>query len=104
MTTDRLHYKLQTHPLVREGAPRQRAKQLYGKRKEKQKSTAATTATITTAATTAKTATITTASTTITTTAATTNYYYYYYYHSRLEEPHMRVKYGRELCGTCTRE
>jgi hypothetical protein len=33
MTTDRLHYKLQTRPLVREGAPRQRAKQFSGKRK-----------------------------------------------------------------------
>jgi hypothetical protein len=30
--------KLQTHPLVREGCPRQRAKQLSGKRKEKEKS------------------------------------------------------------------
>jgi hypothetical protein len=35
LTTDRLHYKLQTLPLVREGASRQRAKQLSGKRKEK---------------------------------------------------------------------
>jgi hypothetical protein len=38
LTTDRLHYKLQTRPLVREGAPRRRAKQFSGKRKEKQKS------------------------------------------------------------------
>jgi hypothetical protein len=37
-TTDRLHYKLQTRPLVREGAPRRKAKQLSGKRKEKVKS------------------------------------------------------------------
>jgi hypothetical protein len=37
LTTDRLHYKLQTCPLVREGAPRQIAKQLSGKRKEKKK-------------------------------------------------------------------
>jgi hypothetical protein len=27
LTTDRLHYKLQTRPLVRKGAPRQRTKQ-----------------------------------------------------------------------------
>jgi hypothetical protein len=38
LTTDRLHYKLQTRPLVREGAPRRRLKQLSGKRKEKAKS------------------------------------------------------------------
>jgi hypothetical protein len=38
LTTDRLHYKLQTRPLVREGAPRQRAKQMSGIRKEKDKS------------------------------------------------------------------
>jgi hypothetical protein len=38
LTTDRLHYKLQTRPLVREGAPRRTAKQLSGKRKEKVKS------------------------------------------------------------------
>jgi hypothetical protein len=38
LTTDRLHYKLQIRPLVREGAPRRRAMQLSGKRKEKQKS------------------------------------------------------------------
>jgi hypothetical protein len=38
LTTDRLHYKLQTRPLVRESAPRRRAKQLSGKRKEKEKS------------------------------------------------------------------
>jgi hypothetical protein len=35
LTTDSLHEKLQTRPLVREGAPRLRAKQLSGKRKEK---------------------------------------------------------------------
>jgi hypothetical protein len=33
LTTDRLHYKLQSRPLVREGAPSRRAKQLSGKRK-----------------------------------------------------------------------
>jgi hypothetical protein len=38
LTTDRLHYKLHTRPLVREGAPRRRGKQLSGKRKEKEKS------------------------------------------------------------------
>jgi hypothetical protein len=38
LITDRLHYKLQTHPLVREDAPRGRANQLSGKRKEKEKS------------------------------------------------------------------
>jgi hypothetical protein len=38
LAADRLHYKLQTHPLVREGVPRQWAKQLSGKRKEKEKS------------------------------------------------------------------
>jgi hypothetical protein len=38
LTTDRLHYKLQTSPLVREGVPRQRAKQFSCKRKEKVKS------------------------------------------------------------------
>jgi hypothetical protein len=37
LTTDRLHYKLQTRPLTREGAPRRRAKQFSGKRKEKSK-------------------------------------------------------------------
>jgi hypothetical protein len=37
LTTGRLHYKLQTGPLVREGAPRRRAKQLSSKRKEKEK-------------------------------------------------------------------
>jgi hypothetical protein len=37
LTTGTLHYKLQIRPLVREGAPRQRAKQLPGKRKEKDK-------------------------------------------------------------------
>jgi hypothetical protein len=35
-TTDRLHYKSKTRPLVREGAPR--VKQFSGKRKEKVKS------------------------------------------------------------------
>jgi hypothetical protein len=38
LTTDRLHYKLQTHPLIGESATRQRANQLSGKRKEKEKS------------------------------------------------------------------
>jgi hypothetical protein len=38
LTTDRLHYKLQTNPLVREAAPRRRTKELSGKRKEKEKS------------------------------------------------------------------
>jgi hypothetical protein len=38
LTTDRLHYKLQTRHLVREGAPRRRTNQLSGKRKEKEKS------------------------------------------------------------------
>jgi hypothetical protein len=38
LTTDRFHYKLQTRPLVREGAPRRRATQFSGKRKEKVKS------------------------------------------------------------------
>jgi hypothetical protein len=38
LTTDRLHYKLQTRPLVREGATRRRAKQLSDKRNEKVKS------------------------------------------------------------------
>jgi hypothetical protein len=33
LTTDRLHYKLLTRPLVREGVRRRRAKQLSGKRK-----------------------------------------------------------------------
>jgi hypothetical protein len=37
LTTVRLHYKLQTHPLVREDTPRRRAKQLSSKRKEKEK-------------------------------------------------------------------
>jgi hypothetical protein len=37
LTTDRLHCKLQTRPLVRHGAPRRRAKQLSSKRKEKEK-------------------------------------------------------------------
>jgi hypothetical protein len=35
LTTDRLHYKLQTCPLVREGASRRRAKQMSGKRMKK---------------------------------------------------------------------
>jgi hypothetical protein len=34
-TTDRLYYKLHTRPLVREGAPRRRSKQLSGKKEEK---------------------------------------------------------------------
>jgi hypothetical protein len=38
LNTDRLHYTLQIGPLVREGAPRQRAKQFSSKRKEKIKS------------------------------------------------------------------
>jgi hypothetical protein len=37
LTTDRLQYKLQIHPLVREGAQRRSAKQFSGKRKEKVK-------------------------------------------------------------------
>jgi hypothetical protein len=37
LTAQRLHYKLQTRPLVREGAPRRRTKQFSGKRKEKVK-------------------------------------------------------------------
>jgi hypothetical protein len=35
LTTDRLHYKEQTRPLVSEGAPRRRAEQLCGTRKGK---------------------------------------------------------------------
>jgi hypothetical protein len=38
LATDRLQYKLQTRPLVREGAPIRRTKQFSGKRKEKEKS------------------------------------------------------------------
>jgi hypothetical protein len=38
LATDRLHYKSQIHPLVREGAQRRGAKQFSGKRKEKVKS------------------------------------------------------------------
>jgi hypothetical protein len=38
VATDRLHYKLQTRPLVREGAPRIAAKKLACKRKENKKS------------------------------------------------------------------
>jgi hypothetical protein len=37
LTTDRLHYKLQTCSLVRKNAPRRRAKQFSSKRKEKVK-------------------------------------------------------------------
>jgi hypothetical protein len=37
LTTDILHYKLQTRPLVREGVPRRRAKQLLGEKKGKRK-------------------------------------------------------------------
>jgi hypothetical protein len=33
LTTNRVHYKLQTRPLVREGDPRLRAKQFFGERK-----------------------------------------------------------------------
>jgi hypothetical protein len=35
LTTDRLQYNLQTRPLVREGAPRRRVKQLSGKKRKK---------------------------------------------------------------------
>jgi hypothetical protein len=35
LITDRLHYKLQTRPLVSDGAPKRKAKQFSGKRKEK---------------------------------------------------------------------
>jgi hypothetical protein len=35
LTTDGLHYELQTCPLVREGVPIRRTKQFSGKRKEK---------------------------------------------------------------------
>jgi hypothetical protein len=38
LTIDRLHYKLQTRSLVRQGAPRLRTKQFSDKRKEKVKS------------------------------------------------------------------
>jgi hypothetical protein len=38
LTTDRLHHKLQTRPLVREDAPRRIAKQFSGKSKESVKS------------------------------------------------------------------
>jgi hypothetical protein len=38
LTTDRLHYKLHTRSLVREGVPRRGAKQLSGKRNGKEKS------------------------------------------------------------------
>jgi hypothetical protein len=38
LTTDRLQYKSQARPLVRDGAPRRRAKQLSGKIKGKVKS------------------------------------------------------------------
>jgi hypothetical protein len=38
LPTDRLHHKLQTRPLFREGAPRRRAKQFSEKREEKVKS------------------------------------------------------------------
>jgi hypothetical protein len=38
LNTDRLHYKLQTRLITREGAPRRRTKQFSGKRKEKVKS------------------------------------------------------------------
>jgi hypothetical protein len=35
LTTDRLHYKSQSRPLVREGVPRRRAQELSGKKKAK---------------------------------------------------------------------
>jgi hypothetical protein len=38
LTIDKLHYKLQIPPLVREDAPKRTAKQMSGKRKEKVKS------------------------------------------------------------------
>jgi hypothetical protein len=38
LNIDRFHYKLQTRPLVREGAPRRRSNQFSDKRKEKVKS------------------------------------------------------------------
>jgi hypothetical protein len=38
LTSDRLHYKLQTRPLVREAAPKLRANQFSGKINEKIKS------------------------------------------------------------------
>jgi hypothetical protein len=38
LTTERLHYKLQTRPIAREGAQKRKAKQLSDKRKEKVKS------------------------------------------------------------------
>jgi hypothetical protein len=38
LTTDRLHYKLQTRPLVREGAPKQKANQVFDKGNGKEKS------------------------------------------------------------------
>jgi hypothetical protein len=37
LTTGRLHHKLQTRPLVREGAPRRRAKEFSVKREERVK-------------------------------------------------------------------
>jgi hypothetical protein len=37
LTTDRFHCKLQTRPLVREGAQRRRAKPMSGERKEREK-------------------------------------------------------------------
>jgi hypothetical protein len=38
LTTDRLHYKLQTRPLFREDDSKRREKQLSGKRRENEKS------------------------------------------------------------------
>jgi hypothetical protein len=38
LTTDTLQYKLQTRPLVSEGAPKRTAKQVSGKRNENPKS------------------------------------------------------------------
>jgi hypothetical protein len=35
LTIDRLHYKLQTRPLIREGAPRRRTKQFSAKERKK---------------------------------------------------------------------
>jgi hypothetical protein len=35
LTIDRLHYNLQARPIIREGAPRRRAKQFFGKTKGK---------------------------------------------------------------------
>jgi hypothetical protein len=37
LTTDRLHYKLQTRPLVREASPRPKSKAIFRQRKGKKK-------------------------------------------------------------------